>query len=307
MNLVLTIVAAADGGLTTGIVDRLREAVASPLLTPGPTGWLAPGRAADLTLDAAGGALDDVVPPTLRSQVEGLADALDLGPVDVALLPASGRRKRLLLADMDSTIVTGETLDEMAGRLGLKREIAAITARAMAGELDFEAALRERVGMLQGLPESAIAETLAEVALSPGAETLVRTMAAHGAHTVLVSGGFTDFTESVAAQAGFAEHRANVLERADGRLTGQVREPILGRAAKDQTLRETADRLGLTLSQTLAVGDGANDAELIRHAGLGVGYRPKPLLRQVADACVIHGDLTTLLYFQGYRRDQFVG
>ncbi|MEQ9814872.1 MAG: phosphoserine phosphatase SerB [Azospirillaceae bacterium] len=305
MKLVLTIVAATEGGLTAGMVERLRAALTSPVLTPGPADWLAPGRAADLPLEAAEAVKGNVVPQSLARQVDGLAERLGLGPVDLALLPAAGRRKRLLLADMDSTIVTAETLDEMAGRLGLKDEIAAITARAMAGELDFESALRKRVGMLKGLPESAIAETLGEIVLSPGAETLVRTMAAHGAHTILVSGGFTDFTEAVAARAGFREHRANVLERADGRLTGQVREPILGREAKDRTLRDAADRLGLALSETLAVGDGANDAEMIRHAGLGVGYRPKPLLRQVADACILHGDLTTLLYFQGFRRADF--
>jgi phosphoserine phosphatase len=253
----------------------------------GPNAW-------DLTLSAAP---DDAA---VLAAVGGL-------PVDVCIQPAVARRKRLLVADMDSTIINVECLDELADFAGLKAEIAAITERAMRGELAFEGALRERVGMLKGLATEALQQAYDErVRLNPGARTLVRTMAANGARCLLVSGGFTFFTGRVAAAAGFHANRANTLIEADGRLSGLVGEPILGREAKLAALLEEAKALGLPLAETLAVGDGANDLAMIEAAGLGVAYRAKPIVAAEADAKIDHADLTALLYFQGYRADEFV-
>jgi phosphoserine phosphatase len=229
-------------------------------------------------------------------------------PVDICIQPVAGRRKRLLLADMDSTIINVECLDELADFAGLKAEISEITERAMRGELAFEGALRERVGMLKGLAASALQLAYDErVRLNPGARTLVRTMAKNGARCVLVSGGFTFFTTRVAEAAGFHANRANTLIEADGALTGQVGEPILGKEAKLAALKEEAAGIGAPLSATLAVGDGANDLAMIDSAGLGVAYRAKPVVAAQADAKVDYADLTALLYFQGYCVDEFVG
>ena len=237
----------------------------------------------------------------------GVAEAIAGLPVDHCIQPAEGRRKRLLVADMDSTIINVECLDELADFAGLKAEISAITERAMRGDLAFEGALRERVGMLKGLPTAALQQTYDQrVRLNPGARTLVRTLAAHGARCALVSGGFTFFTGRVAKAAGFHSHRANTLIEADGELTGQVGEPILGKAAKLAALREDAAALGIPLSATLAVGDGANDLAMIEAAGLGVAYRAKPIVAAQAQAKVDHADLTALLYFQGYSEGEFV-
>ncbi len=228
-------------------------------------------------------------------------------PVDWALLPAAGRKKGLLVADMDSTIINVECLDELADFAGLKAEISAITERAMRGELQFEGALRERVGMLKGLAVTALQQAYDErVRLNPGARTLVRTMAANGARCALVSGGFTFFTSRVANAAGFHLNRANTLIEADGKLTGQVGEPILGKEAKLAALQEQAAELGLPMSATLAVGDGANDLAMIEASGLGVAYRAKPIVAAQAHAKVDHADLTALLYFQGYKAAEFV-
>ena len=233
--------------------------------------------------------------------------ALERRAVDFCVQGAEGRAKRLLLADMDSTIIGCECLDELADMAGLKTEIAAITARAMNGEIPFEGALIERVGLLAGLELSALERTYEErVRLNPGARTLVRTMAAHGARCVLVSGGFDVFTARVAAAAGFADHRANRLIHDGARLTGAVATPILGRQAKLDALRAEAEALGIDLSRTLAVGDGANDLAMIEAAGLGVAYRAKPVVAARARARVDHGDLTALLYFQGYGANAFI-
>ena len=238
--------------------------------------------------------------PAVRTALEGAG-------VDHALQPAAGRRKRLLLADMDSTIIGCECLDELAEFAGVNAEVAAVTERAMRGELAFEPALRERVARLAGLPLDAVARTLAErVRLNPGARTLVRTLAALGARTVLVSGGFESFTGPVAAMAGFHAHRANRLLDDGAALTGAVAEPILGREAKLAALQEEAGALSLPLEETLAVGDGANDLAMIGTAGLGVAYRAKPLVAAAADAAVEHADLTALLHFQGIPRAQWV-
>jgi phosphoserine phosphatase len=254
--------------------------------------------------DWLGEAALDLTTDATRQDIESALAGL---PVDFALQSAAGRRKRLFVADMDSTIIGCECLDELADFAGLKDQIAAITERAMRGELEFESALRERVGMLKGLDLSALERAYAErVRLNPGAESLVRTMAAHGARCVLVSGGFTFFTSRVAAAAGFHASRANTLLD-DGRvLTGRVQEPILGKAAKLQALEEEAAGLNIPLSATLAVGDGANDLAMIAAAGLGVAYRAKPIVAAEADAKVDHCDLTSLLYFQGYRQSAFV-
>ena len=227
--------------------------------------------------------------------------------IDINAVPAANRRKRILIADMDSTIIPVECIDEVADYAGVKAAVAAITERAMAGELDFADAVRARLTLLKGLPEAILADVYAErVRLNPGARTLVRTMAAAGVHTLLVSGGFTYFTSRVAAAAGFAEHRANRLVIEDGLLTGRAAEPILGREAKLQALTEAANRLGVSPADALAVGDGANDLAMVEAAGLGVAYRAKPVLAARADAEIRHADLTALLHLQGYSEGEFV-
>ena len=230
----------------------------------------------------------------------GLPAGFAVEGCDANLVPAAGRRKRLLIADMDSTIIGVECIDELADFAGLKAEVAAITEAAMRGELDFEAALVARVALLKGLPARVLERCYAErVRLNPGARTLVRTMAALGAETALVSGGFTFFTERVAAEAGFARHQANTLLVADGVLTGEVARPILGREAKLAALRELAAAAGIGAAEALAVGDGANDRDMVEAAGLGVAYRAKPALAAVADARLERSDLTALLALQG--------
>ncbi|WP_325166433.1 phosphoserine phosphatase SerB [Thermohalobaculum xanthum] len=234
--------------------------------------------------------------------------AAALPAVDVNVVPAEGRRKRILIADMDSTMIPVECIDEIADFAGVKPQVAAITERAMQGELDFEGALRARVKLLEGLEEAVLARVHAErVSLNPGAAALVRTMRAAGAHTLLVSGGFTYFATRVAAEAGFAEARANVLLARDGRLTGHVAEPILGREAKLAALREAAAAMGVGPEAVLAVGDGANDLAMVEAAGLGVAYHPKPALAERADAVIRHSGLDALLALQGYAEDEIAG
>ena len=229
-----------------------------------------------------------------------LPEDFALPGIDLNAVPAEGRRKRMLIADMDSTIIAVECIDELADFAGLKPQVAAITEAAMKGELDFEAALIARVALLKGLPASVLGRCYAErVRLNPGARTLARTMAAQGAATALVSGGFTFFSERVAAAAGFARHQANRLEARDGVLTGEVARPILGRAAKLAALRAIAAEAGIGPEAALAVGDGANDADMVEAAGLGVAYHAKPALEAVADARLRHSDLTALLALQG--------
>ncbi len=260
--------------------------------------WLAEGEAMDLVLPA-----DESGLPALKQMAaELIADR----PLDFCVQPAQGRTKRMLIADMDSTIIGQECLDEMAELKGIKPEIAALTERAMRGELDFEAALRERIRLLSGLTPADLQRVLeGQITLNVGARTLVETMKAHGAHTVLVSGGFTFFTNAVAALAGFAKDRANVFLWTDGQLSG-VAEPILGREAKLAALQEEAAAHGIALSEVIAVGDGANDLAMLKAAGLGVAYRAKPVVAAEADAQVKHTALTSLLYFQGYSRESFV-
>ena len=262
--------------------------------------WLAPGEACEMPFEAG----DAAAARLLRDRI---AATIGNAPIDVCVLPAEERRKSLLVADMDSTIIQQECIDEMADMLGLKARIAAITERAMRGELPFEAALRERLGLLSGLEVSALQRVFDErIVLMPGARTLVATMRANGAFTALVSGGFSFFTSRVASAVGFEVNRANELEIHDGKLTGGVVGPILGREAKLEALIHYREERGLSADATLAVGDGANDLAMIGAAGLGVAYRAKPVVAAEADAGITHGDLTALLYLQGYRKADFV-
>ena len=272
------------------------ESARSSLENPGAPVTLGNGVAADVPFETSD--------PT-RAQA-AVAEALKSLPLDVNVLPANNRKKKLLVADMESTIVACECLDELADKMGLRDKISAITARAMRGEIDFEPAVRERVALLKGLPERALEEVYRERAqLVPGAKTLVATMRAHGAHTLLVSGGFTYFTERIMADAGFDGAQANRLLIENGKLSGHVAEPILGRNAKLDALRKAAAEHGVSLEDTLAVGDGANDIDMIKAAGLGVAFRAKPLLAQAAAARIVHGDLTALLHLQGYTTRDF--
>jgi phosphoserine phosphatase len=264
--------------------------------------WLAERIAADIPFNPAGENDNG-----MRAWTERLRESLANRPIDVAVQPLYGRRKRLLIADMDSTMIGQECVDELADKVGLKTRVAAITERAMRGDIAFAPALRERVALLQGLPLSTIADVIAErIKLTAGGRTLVATMRANGAYTCLISGGFTLFAERIAAMIGFDESRANKLVLSDGRLAGTVAEPILGREAKLAALKELTARLGLSPDVTLAVGDGANDLAMLLAAGLGVAYRAKPLVAAQAHARIDHGDLTALLYLQGYRREEFV-
>lgn len=228
-------------------------------------------------------------------------------PVDVNCVPMASRRKMLLIADMDSTVIPVECIDEVADFAGVRAEVEAITEPAMRGEMSFEDALRARVALMKGLPAARLQDVYDErVGLNPGARTLVRTMAAHGAYTALVSGGFTFFTERVAETASFHEHRANRLIIEDGKLTGEAEEPILGRQAKVDALEALCTAKGLSRDAALCVGDGANDLGMIEAAGLGVAYHAKPVVEASASARIRHGDLTALLYLQGYTEADFV-
>ncbi|MBM3578238.1 MAG: phosphoserine phosphatase SerB [Alphaproteobacteria bacterium] len=260
--------------------------------------WLAEDLAVDAFLSGAGHDLAD-----LRARLQ-VAVADD--PIDVIVQPTMGRRKSLLVADMDSTMIGQECVDELADLVGLREHVAAITERAMRGEVDFESALKERVALLEGVTLAQIETLLTRITLTPGGRQLVRTMRANGAHTALVSGGFTQFTEPVAARLGFQETRANLLEIADGALTGAVVAPVLGREAKRAALVELREQQGLPRDATLAIGDGANDLDMLREAGLGVAFHAKPKVAQAAAARIEHADLTALLYAQGYRREEFV-
>ena len=257
--------------------------------------WLDPGVAAEFPLAAM---------PANRWEVwEGLQG---LG-VDLVVQKAEGRKKRLLLADMDSTMIQQECIDELADEAGVGARVADITARAMNGELDFEAALRERVGLLKGLPVAVIERVIRDrITLMPGGPVLLATMKAHGAYAALVSGGFTAFTGAIAARLGFDENRANTLLQADGLLTGEVAEPILGKQAKVLALEEITARLGITAEEVLAVGDGANDLGMLTRAGAGVALHAKPVVAAQCDIRINHGDLTSLLFLQGYAREEFV-
>jgi phosphoserine phosphatase len=270
---------------------------AARLAASGQIDWLAKGIACDITLPQ--GADAAAVENALRSQLSDM-------PLDLAVQVHAERRKSILLADMDSTMIGQECIDELAAEVGLKEKVAAITARAMNGEIEFEPALRERVALLKGLPLTVIDRVIeTRISLAPGGTELVRTMKKHGAHTVLVSGGFTLFTAHIAAMIGFDENHANELLFEDGSLSGKVAEPILGRDAKVAALRDTAARLGRSISDSIVVGDGANDLGMIELAGTGVALHAKPAVAARAPMRIDHGDLTALLYIQGYKQSDF--
>lgn len=256
--------------------------------------WLDPGVAVEFALAA------------LPSDRWAVWEDLQAQGVDLVLQPAEGRRKLLLLADMDSTMIQQECIDELADEAGVGAYVADITARAMNGELDFEAALRERVGLLKGLSEAVIDSVWRDrITFMPGGKALLATMKANGAYAALVSGGFTAFTGRVAAALGFDENRANTLLAEGGKLTGAVADPILGKQAKLDALEEIAARLGLDMAQTMAVGDGANDLAMLNRSGAGVALHAKPSVAAQCDIRVNHGDLTALLFIQGYAREDF--
>ncbi len=270
------------------MVARVREAIGGGALAV-----LSPGEAVEIACAA---------PPDLAAA----RGALEGAPIDALAMPAAGRRKKLLLADMDSTIVTAETLDELAAHAGLKAEVAAITRAGMNGEIDFREGLRRRVAMLKGLSVAALEETWRTLGFTPGARALVATMRAQGATTVLVSGGFTFFTGRVASALGFHVHRANVLVHDDRSLSGEVEEPILDRNAKLAALEELAAEQGLPLSAVLAVGDGANDLPMLMAAGLGIAFHAKPMVAAAARARIDFADLRAVLFAQGFRAGEIV-
>lgn len=259
--------------------------------------WLADGIACDLRLPAG------AEPEHARSILETMLAEM---PVDIVIHDPASRRKKILIADMDSTMIDQECIDELADAIGMKAEVAAITARAMRGEIAFEPALRERVALLRGLPVTAIGDVIENrITLASGARQLVATMKRHQAHAVLVSGGFTAFSARISSMIGFDEHRANRLVECNGTLTGEVEEPVLGREAKAIAVTETASRLGLGVADTIAVGDGANDLEMLNLAGTGVALHAKPVVAEAAKVRIDHGDLTALLFIQGYRQQEF--
>ncbi|MBI5261235.1 MAG: phosphoserine phosphatase SerB [Bradyrhizobium sp.] len=300
MSLVATLICnPANPALDSTIVEGARAV----LPEAGPGHWLFDEVAIDIpfTAQIADQSALHAIERRLR-EVRG-----DL-PIDIVVQPSAFRRKKLFLADMDSTMIGQECIDELADFAGLKAHVAYITERAMRGEIAFEPALRERVALLKDLPVGVVDEVLTRhITLTPGGRELVMTMRASGAWTCLISGGFTLFTNEIAKRIGFQENRANELLVQDGRFTGQVREPILGHAAKLGTLLELRRSLNLDDVDTLVVGDGANDLGMIQAAGLGVAYHAKPAVSAAAAARIDHGDLTALLYAQGYRREEFVG
>jgi phosphoserine phosphatase len=295
MSLVVTLICnPANPALDSTIVDGARAVLPSP----GPAQWLFHEVAVDIPFESTDGI--GIIADRLRAARGDL-------PIDIVVQPQIDRRKKLFLADMDSTMIGQECIDELADFAGLKAHVAAITERAMRGEIEFESALRARVALLKGLPVGVVDEVLAKrITLTSGGREVVATMRAHGAYTCLISGGFTLFTSAVAEKIGFQENRGNELLVEDGKLTGKVAEPMLGRAAKLATLNELREAFDLDDLDTLVVGDGANDLGMIQCAGLGVAYHAKPAVAASAHARIDHGDLTALLYAQGYRREEFV-
>ena len=297
MTHVLTLVAGpAEGPLGQGAVDRAAAALAGQGAAVGDADWLEPRRACDLPYSAAD--------PAAAHQAA--ADALAGSAVDVLAVAAAGRRKRLLVADMEATIIENELLDDMAAMVGLEAEVGQITRRAMAGEIDFAQALRHRVALFQGMPRDLLDRAAQGIRPMAGAATLVATMRRGGARTALVSGGFTYFVERVAALIGFDDAFSNRLGWTEGRLSGEVTELSITAEGKLDRLTRLADRHAVPLDATMAIGDGANDLLMLAAAGLGVGFRPKPIIARAIGNRIVHGDLTAALFIQGYRRSEFV-
>ena len=294
MQAVVTLIA-PPATLDADAVQAVRSALQGLGAEAAKPDWLAPGAACDLAFE---GLAPEQAEAAARQALGGM-------PVDVIAQLLAGRRKRLLIADMESTIIQQEMLDELGDYVGLKDHIAGITARAMNGEIDFKGAVHERVALLKGLPERVLDEVWARAELMPGARELVATMHANGAVCVLVSGGFRCFTKRVREWVGFDEDRGNALEVVDGRLTGRALEPILDKTSKLDSLMEFAGTHRVPVAETMAVGDGANDLPMLLAAGLGVAYHAKPVVAAAAGTAIAHGDLTALLYLQGYRASEF--
>ena len=285
-NVLVLISSAAHPALNEGAIRNAVAVLQAQDATVGKPVWLAPEIACDIPFD-------------------GDAGPVAMTAIDAVVVPAAGRRKKLLVADMESTMIENEMLDELADFLGLRERIAGITARAMNGEIDFAGALTERVGLLKGLAVGKLDEAAKRIRFMPGGATLIATMKAHGADCALVSGGFTHFTAMVRTKLGFDSDSANVLMHDGSTLSGAVKPPILGKEAKLATLQKLAQQRGLALADTLTVGDGANDLPMLREAGLGVAFHAKPAVAAEVSARIDHGDLTALLYLQGYRQNEF--
>ena len=296
MNNVLTLVSASANGLSPQWVEQIGKALTNLGANTKEPVWLAQSQACDI--------------PFSNLSIEGAEqttrDSLTSTPIDILAQSQQNRKKKLLIADMDSTIIQGETLDDMAELAGLGPQIANITARAMNGEILFRDALRERIAMLRGLDATFLDQTASKLVLTPGAETLVKTMVANGAYTALVSGGFRFFTERVAQWVGFDSNKGNEIEIINNRFSGEIVEPIITKAVKQETLEALCKDQQIEMVETLAVGDGANDLPMLQTAGLGVAYHAKPIVIAEARARVEHSDLTALLYFQGYKKSEFV-
>jgi len=291
MYVVTLLTAPSNPSLESALVENLRNAWGG-----GDADWLAVNEAAEFAVEQ------------IPSNFWDVWESLQAGGVDLVIQPAEGRRKKMLLADMDSTMIQQECIDELADEAGVGERVKDITARAMNGELDFEGALIERVGLLKGLPVTVIDKVLADrITLMPGGKALLATMKANGAYAALVSGGFTAFTAKVAAELGFDENRANTLLTHSDELSGDVGRPILGREAKVQALEEITARLGISEDEVIAVGDGANDLGMLTRAGAGVALHAKPSVAAQCNVRINHGDLTALLYVQGYKKAEFVG
>ena len=285
-NVLVLIASPAHPALNDGAIKCAVDVLRAQGATVGAPDWLAPDIACDIPFD-------------------GPSTGVAMTALDGVVLPAAGRRKKLLVADMESTMIENEMLDELADFLGLREKIAGITARAMNGEIDFAGALKERVGLLKGLPVARLDEAAKRIRYTPGGATLVATMKKHGARCALVSGGFTHFTALVKQALGFDSDAANVLLHGSSTLSGTVAPPILGKAAKLATLRRLVAEQGLSTADAVSVGDGANDLPMLKEAGLGVAFHAKPVVAAEVPARIDHSDLTALLYLQGYRRADF--